>query len=319
MTNIITQFMPGFSTGTTQMQQALMVVAALLCMLGIWGRIHSRMSEDEIGSLILRLVIVVLLITNVTTIGNAINNLATALTNATGFNQNLNMLQDYQTALVTKFNIIKQPGNNNPFQWLTGGIDMAGAVLLSASIFIFSMMACGMMFFVSAIQQIFFLLEVAMSPLFLACIMIPPLVSIATRWATFFVSVCIFPLGFRIVDLLMKGVLDMALNTSGNAGVTALNVAGGSVFWWVLTAVIAFVGYPASAFFIGWSIVSSGSHGLGVLRSAIQGMAWGGLGAAMTASRLGGAAAGAANAMTGSSQASPPPIPQPYQNYATRP
>jgi hypothetical protein len=315
MTNIITQFMPGFTQGTTEMQQALMWVAALLCVLGLWSRIHPRMSEDEIGFLIVRLGIVVLVISNITAIGTAINNLALAVTNATGFNQNLNMFQDYQTALVTKFKIINQPGNNNPMQWVTAGVDMIGATLLSASIFFFSMMACGMMFFVSAAQQIFFLLEVAMSPMFLACIMVPPLVSIATRWATFFVAVCIFPMGFRIVDLLMKGVLDMAVNTSGNTGVTALNAAGGSVFWWILAAVIAFVGYPASAFFIGWSIVSSGSHGLGVLRAAIQGMAWGAIGGSMTAARMGGSVA---NAVAGS-QASPSSIPQPYQNYATRP
>lgn len=313
MTNFVTQFMPGFAEGVNQLQQAMIWVSMILCVAGICGRVFPSISHQELGMLMARLVIVVLLISHITEIGTDINNIATGIMNAPGFNQNLNMVTDYQTALATKFKIINQPGNNNPGQWLMGGIDMIGPVVFGTFIYGGSMIACGMMLAVQGFQQVLFLLEIALSPMCLGCIMIRPLLPIATRWATFFVAICLSPLGFRIVDLAMKGAIDMAVNTSGNATVTAANAVGGSVFWWIFVAVLGFFGYPLAGLFIGWSVVSSGSHGLGVVKAALASMAASSFGMWAMSARVGGAAARMM------SQGSPSSIPRPYRNYALRP
>ncbi len=267
---------------------------------------------ERIGNATLRFLLVVVVIGNVTQIGNAVNSIAIGVTQVTGFNMEQNMMQDYMTALATKFNVQTSPGNTNPWQFLFNGADAIGASMLGTIVWIGSLIACSMMFFMMTVQQILFYLEIALSPILLACLVVPALSSIAIRFGTFFTAVCIMPLGFRIVDLLVRLGLDAALNTSNNPALSAANAMGGNIIFWILTAVVAFLGYPLAGWFIAKSIVTSGHHGLGSFIPALWGM---GMITSGLATRTAVTAAGAVSSMS----SGPPPVAQPYRNYAVRP
>jgi hypothetical protein len=220
----LTQLLPGFVQGTLALRDALMLPAMLLCLAGVGMRFLTNGDLKQQGMTVLRLVIVTIVIANMPAIGNHLQQLATAVTNATGFNIQFNMLQDYQQALATKFNIVTNPNNSQPWQWLFNAPSMAAISILGVILYVGSVLACCMMFLVSIVQQILLFLEVAVSPLFLACIMVPALIPLATRFSTWFVAVCMFPLGFRIVDLLMKAVLDIVINTGNNPAIGAVNI-----------------------------------------------------------------------------------------------
>jgi len=169
----LNQILPNFIAGTQQLHALLLGPAALICYIGLVFRVLPAQSPLQFGWAFCRLTIVVILISNVFMIGEIINGMAMAITNAMGFSIKTNMLGDYQTALATKFShaIVTQPGNPNPWQWLQSGVDQIAMVGIGTLTLMFSWFVAAEMFFVLAIQQILFYLELAMSPLFLACIM----------------------------------------------------------------------------------------------------------------------------------------------------
>lgn len=312
----IAQMMPTFAQGASQLQSALVPPAMLILLAGTVLRFITSGSVRVMGMTIARLAIVILLIANITAISNQVQTIAQDATNASGFNQTQNMEQDYQTALATKFKIPQQ-GNSNPWQWFVNPLEVSGLTIFGSAVYCFSIIACGVMFLVGVVQQILIYLEIAFAPLFLACIMVSALLPIATRYATFFVSLCIWPLGFRVVDLLMKFVVDMAVNPSNNPVIAGANALGGSMAWWVVAAIIGVFGYPFSAWIISKSLVTAGSHGLGLMGPAMVGSAFTALSMFNSAYSAAARASGSSGSSGGGS-AVPPPLPM-YQNYAVRP
>lgn len=306
------QLLPGFFQGMSQLHNVLMWPAALICYAGLALRLLPGTSMVQFGLALLRLTVVVIVIANINTIGNVLNQIAVAATNSLGFSMQFNALADFETALVTKFQIQTQPGNNNPWQWLFNAGEMAGISVLGVGVYILSMLAACMMLFMRGIQEILFYLEVAMSPILLASLMIPALMPIGTRFATFLASICIWPIGFRVADLVMKAAIDFAVNPSGNNGVATANIMGGALIWWTFIAFWGLFAYPLSAIFVSWSLVTNGSHGLRVLGPALFGGLMTTAAVATGRSPSVPAVAGAANAIAG-------PTHQPYKNYATRP
>lgn len=307
----LSDLMPTFVEGTQQMQQLMLTPAALICYAGLLLSYPAgAKSPEAIGWATFKLAAVAIIIGQIMNIGNALNNLATVLTESAGFNMNVNVLQDFQVALATKFNLQVQQGNPNPFQWLFNGLDAIGVTGLGLFVYFASMIAACMMFFVLTVQQILFYFEIALSPLFLACIMIPSLRPLAVKWATFFVSVCIMPIGFRIVDMAVKALLDIAVNTSSNPGLTVANL-GAAPLLWLVVAFFIFFGYPLSALFVGAMVTTSGTHGMSNLLATI----WG---ASMTASAI--TSRGAASAAsTVASISSPAPVAGAFSGAVLRP
>lgn len=314
----IAQVMPTFVQGTHQLQNALVYPAMLILLAGTVLRFVCSGSVRVMGMTIARLVIVTLLIANITTISNQVQTIAQEATEASGFNQTQNMEQDYQTALATKFKIPQQ-GNSNPWQWFVNPLEVSGLTIFGSAVYCFSIIACGVMFLVGVVQQILIYLEIAFAPLFLACVMVSALLPVATRYATFFVSLCIWPLGFRVVDLLMKFVVDMAVNPSNNPVIAGASALGGSMIWWIVAAVIGVFGYPFSAWIVSKAMVTGGSHGLGLMGPAMVGSAFTALSMFNSASSAAVRASGmGSSGSSGGSSAVPPPLPM-YQNYAVRP
>ncbi len=318
----LSQMMPNFVQGTQLLQRALISPAMVIILAGVVIRFITSRSVSVMGMTLTRLVIVILLIANITPISNQVQTVAQDATQATGFSQQGNMEQDYQTALATKYKV-PQPANAAPWQWFVNPLEFSGLSMLGVAIYFFSLAACCIMFAMTIIQQILIYLEIAFAPLFLACIMVSALVPLATRYATFFVSLCIWPLGFRVVDLLMRFVVDMAVNPTNNAAIGTANGLGGALIWWVAAAVIAFFGYAFAAGIISISIVTGGSHGLGLLGPAFLGSMFALNRLLQTGSSASAAVAGAvrggSSSTSGSGSSAPPPLPNMYKNYAVRP
>jgi hypothetical protein len=313
----IAQVMPTFVQGVQQLQNALISPAMLILLVGTILRFIASGSVRSMGLTIARLTIVILLIANITTISNQVQTIAQEATNASGFNQTQNMEQDYQTALTTKFKIPQQ-ANSNPWQWFVNPLEVSGLTIFASAVYWLSLVACGVMFLVGVVQQILIYLEIAFAPMFLACNMVSVLLPIATRYATFFVSLCIWPLGFRVVDLLMKYVVDMAVNPSNNPVIATANALGGSMVWWIVAAVIGVFGYPFSAWIVSKAMVTGGSHGLGLMGPAVVASAFTALNMFNSASSAAARASGSSGSSGGGKRSVPPPLPM-YKNYAVRP
>lgn len=320
MVAIVTSFsdlMPGFAASAEKLRLELMLVGALICAVGIGMRALTNLSNFTIIMALVRLTIVVSMISQIKPIGNDIISIVNSVTVQSGFDIKRNVLAGYQTALATKFsNMGSQPGNSNPWQFLMGIAEAPGIVLLGTSVYFLSIVAATMMFFMSGMQQLVIALEVATSPIWLSCFMVPALVPLATKNATFFVSLCCWSLGFRVLDMVIQGILDFAINTTNNPSIAGVNAIGGSLGWFIAIMLIGLIGYPVSAWITSRAIVTEGNHGMGMVFPAMAGWA---LGAAaqfgMPTSAVGAVSAASRIAGSGGVGLSSP---TPYRNYATR-
>jgi hypothetical protein len=89
------------------------------------------------------------------------------------------------------------------------------------------------MWIMSLLQQVLTQVCIAVSPIFLGCILIPPLGQMAARFFTNYLAVCCWPIGWGIANLVTVALLNLALNPSNNTGLGALNFFGGGFIWWI--------------------------------------------------------------------------------------
>jgi len=83
------------------------------------------------------------------------------------------------------------------------------------------------------VQQVLTQVCIAVSPIFLGCILIPPLGQMAARFFSSYIAVCCWPIGWGIANLVTVALLNLALNPSNNTGLGALNFFGGGFIWWI--------------------------------------------------------------------------------------
>jgi hypothetical protein len=89
------------------------------------------------------------------------------------------------------------------------------------------------MWIMSLLQQVLTQVCIAVSPIFLGCILIPPLGQMASRFFTNYLAVCCWPIGWGISNLVTVALLNLALNPSNNTGLGAWNFFGGGFIWWI--------------------------------------------------------------------------------------
>jgi hypothetical protein len=113
----------------------------------------------------------------------------------------------------------------------------ASTGLQTATEALFVMICCvlGMlgMWIMWLVQQVLKELCIAVSPIFLGCMLLPPLGQMAARFFTNYVAVCCWPIGWGIANLVTVALLNLALNPSNNTGLGALNFFGGGFIWWI--------------------------------------------------------------------------------------
>jgi len=100
-----------------------------------------------------------------------------------------------------------------------------------------SLIALGCMWLMMAVQQIFYIVEIAVSPIFIGFLMIPRLVGTATRFFCSLVAISLWPIGWGVSDLLTKALIDMSVNPTNNLGDTAFGSAATFLGMWVVLAI----------------------------------------------------------------------------------
>jgi hypothetical protein len=166
-----------------------------------------------------------------------------------------------------------------------------------------SWIASSVMWLMQIAQQLLYLIEIAISPVFIALLMIPALTHLARRFFTTLVAICLWPLAWAICDLVTKFLIDLAVNPSNN---TALGIANTGalvsgplaglaylivVAVWVIGSTLAaplFIGHMLS---IGGSTATAAVFGATLGAAASRGM--------QTANSVIGGASGVANFVGG--------------------
>lgn len=88
-----------------------------------------------------------------------------------------------------------------------------------------SWIASAIMYLMQIAQQILYEIEIGISPVFVACLMVPALTHLAKRYFMLLVGICLWPLAWAYCDLATKALIDLAVNPSNNAGLGATNFA----------------------------------------------------------------------------------------------
>src|SRR5258707_10471527 len=113
----------------------------------------------------------------------------------------------------------------------------ASTALQGALDALFVMICCvlGMlaMWIMWLLQQVLAEVCFAVSPIFLGCILIPPLGQMAARFFTNYIAALCWPIGWGIANLVTVALLNFALNPSNNTGLGAWNFFGGGFIWWI--------------------------------------------------------------------------------------
>ena len=100
-----------------------------------------------------------------------------------------------------------------------------------------SWIASGIMYLMTIAQQLLYLLEIAVSPVFVACLMVPALTHLARRFFMTLVSICLWPLAWSVCNLVSQFLINLAVNPTNNSTLSTLNTGS------VLTGPLAGVAY----------------------------------------------------------------------------
>ena len=111
---------------------------------------------------------------------------------------------------------------NKQLHMLTHPIDTVKDALMWAFTLGLSWVACGLVWIMGIVAQILKLVEIAISPVFISCLMLPAVSHLARRWFLLFVGLSLWPLAFSISGIVTDGLLDLAANPLGNDTVAAL-------------------------------------------------------------------------------------------------
>jgi hypothetical protein len=100
-----------------------------------------------------------------------------------------------------------------------------GDQLMWAITLALSWIAAAVMWLMQIAQQLLYLIEVAISPAFIAMLMIPALSHLAKRFFMTLASICLWPLAWAICDLVTKFLIDLAVNPAGSTNLAIANGA----------------------------------------------------------------------------------------------
>src|SRR5258708_33140518 len=261
----VTTLLPSFASAVQKLHDLLLPVCLVLAFGGLIYKIASLWRERSLTSLfpyLVKMMIAFVLLGLMASWGGMLTSMVTDLDNQLGLNQS-NVLNDYTQAVATKFGVnVNGTGtaatNQNPqdqqsnplsgflnwagnvasntgklFQTIAMGADGLAAVFMGVFVLICSMLGMLAMWLMSLLQQILVLVCIGISPMFLGCLLIPPLGQLAARLFTNSVALALWPLGWVLANLVTNALIDLAVNRSNNGGVGAFNFLGGGYVWWL--------------------------------------------------------------------------------------
>jgi hypothetical protein len=261
----ISALLPTFVNTAHKLHDLLLPVCLVLGFAGLVYKITSLWRERSLQSLfsyLVKMLIAFLLLGLMASWGGMLTDMVRDVNTQLGLNQT-NVLNDYAQALAKKFQVSvnttgqaaqqqnQQDQQNNPLSgflnWAGGvaanvgnffhtvatGSEGIGAAIMGIFVLIWSLLGMIAMWLVSLVQQILVFVCIAVSPIFLGCLLIPPLGHLAARFLTNFVAVCLWPLGWGIANLITKALIDLAINPTNQGGLAAFNFFGGGLVWWI--------------------------------------------------------------------------------------
>src|SRR5258708_33935786 len=303
----VSTLLPSFVSAVHKLHDLLLPVCLVLAFAGLIYKITSLWRERSLTSLfpyLVKMLIAFVLLGLMASWGQSLTEMVTDLNNQLGLNQS-NGTNDYNQAVGKKFGVnVNGTGtaatNQNPqdqqsnplsgflnwagkvasntgklFQTIAMGADGLAAAFMGVFVLICSMLGMLAMWLMSGVQQILLWVCIGISPIFLGCLLIPPLAQLAARFFTNYVALTLWPLGWGIANLVTKALIDLAVNPSNNGGLGAFNFLGGGYVWglglglwtlfsssgarWLVTKAVSAGGYPMVALFGG----SMGAAGMG--------------------------------------------------------
>jgi hypothetical protein len=345
--NIIS-LLPSFVSAVQNLHNLLLPVCLVLAFAGLIYKITSLFRERSVTSLfpyLVKMLVAFVLLGLMATWGDSLTGMVTDLDNQLGLNQG-NVLNDYVQAVATKFGVNvnntgtaattqnPQDQQNNPvngflnwagqaasnvgklFQAVALGADGFAAAMMGIFVLICSMLGMLAMWLVSGVQQILVLVCIGLSPIFLGCLLIPPLGQLAARFFTNYVALCLWPLGWGIANLVTKALIDLAVNPSNNTGLGAFNFLGGGYVWWLGLGLWALFSSIAAPWLV-TKALSAGENPMIALFGGAMGSAVMVTQTAMSAASVAGASStGGASVGAGTLAAS---TLGPMRSYASRP
>jgi hypothetical protein len=165
-----------------------------------------------------------------------------------------------------------------------------------------SWIASGVMYLMTIAQQLLYLIEIAISPVFIACLMVPALTHLARRFFLTLVGIALWPLAWAVCDLVTVALINLAVNPTGNAVLGGLNTAAvvtgplAGIAYLLIIAVWVIGSTLAAPIFIGILLGSSGGATAAIFGATLGAAA---IGAARAGSNAIGGPAGVA-ALVGS-------------------
>jgi hypothetical protein len=202
-----------------------------------------------------------------------------------------------------------QPGGG----WISKITDSLTIGILWPLVHLLSLVALAIMWLMSGVQQIFYTIEIAVSPIFLGMLMIPRLTGTATRFFSFLVAITLWPLGWAICDLLTRALIALAVNPTNNLGASVFGAGAMMLGYWVLLALWS-IGSSILAPLIVSAALVGGSSGIAAVAGAT-------IGATVTRATGGGTQAAVLTSKVAAApiSAASRSVMNAYQNFARRP
>jgi hypothetical protein len=344
----ITSLLPSFVSAVQKLHGLLLPVCLVLAFGGLIYKITSLWRERSITSLfpyLVKMLIAFVLLGLMSTWGDTLTDMVTDLNNQLGLNQT-NVLNDYVQAVATKFGVnVNGSGtaaaNQNPqdqqsnplsgflnwagnvasntgklFQTVAMGADGLAAAFMGIFVLICSMLGMLAMWLMTGVQQILLWVSIGISPVFLGCLLIPPLAQLAARFFTNYVAVTLWPLGWGLANLVTKALIDLAVNPSSNTGFGIFNFLGGGYVWWLGLGLWALFSSIAAPWLV-TKALSAGENPMIALFGGSMGAAVNVTQTGMNVASMAGAPATSGGSLAGGSIASS--TLGPMRSYASRP
>jgi len=195
-----------------------------------------------------------------------------------------------------------------------------------------SWVALGLMWIMKIVQKLLYLVEIAISPIFIGMLMVPALIHLARRFFMILVAICLWPLGWAVCNLVTKLLIDLTVNSSPAASaMTAPGMFTGPllvlayllvVAVWVIGSTLAAPLFIGILFGIGGGSATAAVFGatLGTAAAQAGRMASGAVGGPVgMASAIAGIGSHGSNGSAPVSVQSATRMSAPVINYATRP
>jgi hypothetical protein len=200
--------------------------------------------------------------------------------------------------------------------------------ILWAITLVLSWIASAIMFLMTIAQKLLYLIEIAISPIFIGFLMIPALTYLARRFFLILVALTLWPLAWGVCNLISKAIIDLGVNVGNNS---ALSLGSGLAqglgplagFGFLIVLAVWVIGSTIAApLFVNYLLAAGGAGATGAVFGATLGAA--ASQAATTSWRSIGGIGGVASLVNGVMGGRPisarsASLMSPTQSYARRP